>query len=78
MENSLIAEILRLSLKDLNTPASASITDVQHLASYNWIDRVGFLRGCAYDPPTKSTRSCSSSKRRSLARKRVFSALLIH
>ncbi|KAF2110929.1 hypothetical protein BDV96DRAFT_603534 [Lophiotrema nucula] len=38
MANNLIAEISRPSLKDFNTPASASITDVQHLASYNWIE----------------------------------------
>ncbi|KAF2244385.1 hypothetical protein BU26DRAFT_523041 [Trematosphaeria pertusa] len=38
MANNLIAEISRLGLKDLNSPASASITDVQHLASYNWIE----------------------------------------
>ncbi|KAF1960419.1 hypothetical protein CC80DRAFT_489574 [Byssothecium circinans] len=38
MANNPIAEISRLGLKDLNTPASASITDVQHLASYNWIE----------------------------------------
>ncbi|KAF2185807.1 hypothetical protein K469DRAFT_726567 [Zopfia rhizophila CBS 207.26] len=31
-------EISRLGLKDLNTLASASITNVQHLASYNWIE----------------------------------------
>jgi hypothetical protein len=34
MANNLIAEISRLDLKDVNTPASASITDVQHLSSY--------------------------------------------
>ncbi|KAF2496461.1 hypothetical protein BU16DRAFT_549948 [Lophium mytilinum] len=38
MANDLIAEISRLGLKDLNTPASASITDVEHLSSYNWIE----------------------------------------
>ncbi|KAF2809135.1 uncharacterized protein BDZ99DRAFT_488863 [Mytilinidion resinicola] len=38
MANDLIAEISRLGLEDLNTPASASITDVQHLSSYNWVE----------------------------------------
>jgi hypothetical protein len=38
MADSPIAEISRLGLKDLNAPAPASITDVQHLASYNWIE----------------------------------------
>ncbi|PVI07211.1 hypothetical protein DM02DRAFT_496886, partial [Periconia macrospinosa] len=33
-----IAEISRLGLKDLNNSASALITDVEHLASYNWIE----------------------------------------
>ncbi|KAF2177805.1 hypothetical protein K469DRAFT_732233 [Zopfia rhizophila CBS 207.26] len=37
MANNLIAEISRLGLKDLNTLASALITDVRHLVSYNWI-----------------------------------------
>jgi hypothetical protein len=38
MANDPIAEITRPNLKDLETPASASITDVQHLASYNWVE----------------------------------------
>ena len=38
MVDNLIAEISRLSLEDLNTPTSASITEVQHLTSYNWIE----------------------------------------
>jgi hypothetical protein len=38
MANSIIAGISRLGLKNLNSPASASITDVQHLASYNWVE----------------------------------------
>jgi hypothetical protein len=38
MAKNLIAGISRRDLKDLNTPASASITEVQHLSSYNWIE----------------------------------------
>lgn len=38
MNDDLIAEFSRLELEDLDTPASAFITDVQHLASYNWIE----------------------------------------
>ncbi|RYN85844.1 hypothetical protein AA0119_g13066 [Alternaria tenuissima] len=38
MVDDLIAEISRSELKDINTPVSASITDVQHLTSYNWIE----------------------------------------
>jgi hypothetical protein len=38
MANTLKAEISRLDLKDLKTPASATITEIQHLASYNWIE----------------------------------------
>lgn len=38
MSNDLIAEISRLDINDLHTPTSASITDVQCLASYNWIE----------------------------------------
>ncbi|PMD18503.1 hypothetical protein NA56DRAFT_244940 [Hyaloscypha hepaticicola] len=33
-----IAQISRLDLQDLNTPSLASITDVKHLSSYNWIE----------------------------------------
>lgn len=33
-----LAEISRLDLLDLSTPSSASITDVKHLSSYNWIE----------------------------------------
>ncbi|KAF2646861.1 geranylgeranyl pyrophosphate synthetase [Massarina eburnea CBS 473.64] len=38
MANKPIAVISRQDLKDLNTPASASITEVEHLTSYNWIE----------------------------------------
>lgn len=38
MANNLITVISRQSLKNINTLASASITEVQHLASYNWIE----------------------------------------
>jgi hypothetical protein len=38
MADNLIAEISRLGFRNLNTPPSASISDVQHLASYNWIE----------------------------------------
>ncbi|KAF2648211.1 hypothetical protein K491DRAFT_722772 [Lophiostoma macrostomum CBS 122681] len=38
MTNELIAEICRQDLEGLNIPTSASITDVQHLASYNWVE----------------------------------------
>ena len=33
-----LAQISRLDLLDLSTPPSASITDVKHLSSYNWIE----------------------------------------
>ena len=33
-----IIEISRLDLQDLSTPPLASITDVKHLSSYNWIE----------------------------------------
>ncbi|ORY11542.1 hypothetical protein BCR34DRAFT_624793 [Clohesyomyces aquaticus] len=36
--NTIIASISRPDLLALPTPASASITHVQHLASYNWLD----------------------------------------
>ncbi|KAF8855232.1 hypothetical protein BDZ45DRAFT_676394 [Acephala macrosclerotiorum] len=38
MTSTIIAEIFRLDLQDLNTPSSASITNVKHLSSYNWIE----------------------------------------
>jgi hypothetical protein len=38
MENDVLAELSRLDLRNLDTPASAVITAVQHLASYNWIE----------------------------------------
>jgi hypothetical protein len=38
MVNNPSAELSRPDLKDTNIPASASITNVQHLASYNWIE----------------------------------------
>ncbi|CAF9916801.1 MAG: hypothetical protein HETSPECPRED_003013 [Heterodermia speciosa] len=34
----IVSEISRLDLLELETPASASITDVKPLSSYNWID----------------------------------------
>ncbi|KAG9228956.1 hypothetical protein BJ875DRAFT_524765 [Amylocarpus encephaloides] len=40
-----ISEISRTDLQELNTPASASITDVKHLSSYNWLE-------APYDTPT--------------------------
>ncbi|KAF4440341.1 geranylgeranyl pyrophosphate synthetase [Fusarium austroafricanum] len=39
MESSIIAEIDRSNLGDSGLPASASITNVKHLSSYNWIER---------------------------------------
>jgi hypothetical protein len=38
MTSTTIAQISRLDLQDLNTPSLASITDVKHLSSYNWIE----------------------------------------
>lgn len=38
MTSSILAEISRRNLRDLNTPTLASITDVKHLSSYNWIE----------------------------------------
>jgi hypothetical protein len=38
MTDEFVAKISRFDLKSLDTPASASITDVQHLSSYNWIE----------------------------------------
>jgi hypothetical protein len=38
MEPTTIAEISRFDLRDLSTPSLASITDVKHLSSYNWIE----------------------------------------
>lgn len=38
MNEDLVAELSRLEIEDLDTPASAFVTDVQHLASYNWIE----------------------------------------
>ncbi|MCJ1241821.1 hypothetical protein MMC14_009827 [Varicellaria rhodocarpa] len=38
MESTTIVEISRLDLQDLFTPPLASITNVKHLSSYNWIE----------------------------------------
>lgn len=38
MASTTIIEISRLDLQDLSTPPLASITDVKHLSSYNWIE----------------------------------------
>lgn len=38
MTSAILAEITRLNLQDLSTPVLASITDVKHLSSYNWIE----------------------------------------
>lgn len=38
MASTIQAEISRLDLLDLSTPPLASITDVKHLSSYNWIE----------------------------------------
>jgi hypothetical protein len=38
MTSTTIAQISRLDLQDLDTPSLASITDVKHLSSYNWIE----------------------------------------
>jgi hypothetical protein len=38
MTSTTIAEISRLDLQELNTPSLASITNVKHLSSYNWIE----------------------------------------
>jgi hypothetical protein len=38
MASTTVFEISRLDLQELETPTSASITDVKHLSSYNWIE----------------------------------------
>jgi hypothetical protein len=38
MTSTTLAEISRQDLLDLSSPPSASITDVKHLSSYNWIE----------------------------------------
>lgn len=38
MTSNILAEISRLGLQELRTPTLASITDVKHLSSYNWIE----------------------------------------
>lgn len=38
MSSTTLAEISRLDLLDLSTPPLASITEVKHLSSYNWIE----------------------------------------
>ena len=38
MASTTLAEISRLDILQLGTPPSASITDVNHLSSYNWIE----------------------------------------
>ena len=38
MASIIVSEISRLDLQELETPALASITDVKHLSSYNWIE----------------------------------------
>jgi len=38
MASIILAEISRLDLQDLSAPHLASITDVKHLSSYNWIE----------------------------------------
>lgn len=38
MTSAILAEITRLNLQDLSTPALALITNVKHLSSYNWIE----------------------------------------
>ena len=40
MASNTLAEISRLDLLRLSTPPSASITDVKHLSSYNWIEAI--------------------------------------
>lgn len=39
MASNTVAEISRPDLQKFITPSTASITDVKHLASYNWIER---------------------------------------
>lgn len=39
MASNFVAEISRSDLKDLKTPPTAFITDVKHLASYNWLEK---------------------------------------
>lgn len=38
MDDQPLAEVSRKDLKDIGVPASANITNVKHLASYNWIE----------------------------------------
>jgi hypothetical protein len=38
MVNNPLAEVSEADLEDISAPASAMITNVQHLASYNWIE----------------------------------------
>ncbi|KAH6873603.1 hypothetical protein B0T10DRAFT_416376 [Thelonectria olida] len=38
MESTIIAEISRMDLQDLSPPPVASVTNVKHLSSYNWIE----------------------------------------
>ncbi|KAH7232502.1 hypothetical protein B0J15DRAFT_572491 [Fusarium solani] len=39
MASTIVAEISRIDLQDLSVPPAASITNVRHLSSYNWIER---------------------------------------
>lgn len=39
MASKSVAEISRSDLKGLETPSTAYITDVKHLASYNWVEK---------------------------------------
>jgi len=38
MASITVSEISRIDLEEPNTPASASITDVKYLSSYNWLE----------------------------------------
>jgi hypothetical protein len=38
MAPTTLFEISRIDLRELNAPVSASITDVMHLSSYNWLE----------------------------------------
>lgn len=59
MTSAILAEISRLDLLDLNSPASASITDVNHLASYNWIEALTPTIAVPDSPPLWSALSSS-------------------
>jgi hypothetical protein len=70
MASTTVYEISRLDLQGLETPASASITDVKPLSSYNWIEapNANAYNRCSWQSCSLvSSRSFSTAEKRTLA-----------